>query len=171
MNDPNISIDATLGDIAKYNALTAVQDAKNKLEESGNPKGSSSGNGNSSASQSYSDDNSGVTASQQSTSDSSKKESSVPTAPKIVVTAVYTLGKVGYAEVDYNGGKTVVREGDKLPGGEVIESLTPLSVVIKVDNKDKTFPIVSDQSSTDKNGQQSGQNGSSDYTLSAPHVN
>lgn len=33
LSDPSLNIDSTLGDLTKYSALTAVQEAKNKLEE------------------------------------------------------------------------------------------------------------------------------------------
>lgn len=174
LSDPSLNIDATLGDITRYSALTAVQEAKNRLEETAS-KGVEQQN------QLITAENSSVAP--KSTLDKNGKETTVSdkdnqeeitVAADIKATAVYTLGNTGYAEIIYNGSKNVVRKGDKLPNGEIIESLTPLSVVIKDGNTKRTLPIVSGSSSNSSqqgrgiqggNGQQS-----SDYTLTAPRM-
>lgn len=175
LSDPSLNIDATLGDITKYSALTAVQEAKNKLEET-----ASKGLDQQTqllAAEGAADTTKPATSigGKDTANGKDQKEEDVAPVADIKATAVYTLGNTGYAEIIYNGSKNVVRKGDKLPNGEIVESLTPLSVVIKDGDTKRTLPIVSSASASNSGQQQGrmgGQNGqqSSDYTLTAPRM-
>lgn len=165
LNNSGISIDATLGDIAKYGALTAAQEAKNKLEASvkdpamvpaDNQQGYVQNQGQPQGQFQQANVND---QSQQNIDNKKKKEEVVD----IRATAVYTLGNVGYAEITYNGSKTVVRQGGKLPNGAVVESLTPLSVVINDGKEKKTLPIVAEVGNSAPTNE--------DFTMSAPRMN
>lgn len=179
LSDPSLNIDSTLGDLTKYSALTAVQEAKNKLEETASKGIDQQTQLSNAENASLSETQRLATGGQSSresapSSTASKDEKEVTPQADIKATAVYTLGNTGYAEIIYNGSKNVVRKGDKLPNGEIIESLTPLSVVIKDGDTKRTLPIVSGQtaSSTQQGGRamNANQQMGSDYTLTAPRM-
>lgn len=176
LNDSDMNMDATLGDIARYGALTAIQEAKNKLEGTlketvANPQqGAMIQDGQpvyannqveGSSQQVVQQGNQQVNANANTTKN--KKDE----APEIKATAVYKLGNVGYAELSYNGSKTVVKQGGKLPNGETVESLTPLSVVINNGKEKQTIPIIAEETSKGNSTVPSGD----DFTLSAPRFN
>lgn len=181
LSDPTLNVDATLGDLSKYSALTAIQDAKNKLEDSAtkNDKSESKNNSNDQGmnnNNNYSQDpnlnnaNPNTAVDNRSIKPVDGKLLKQP-KPVIKATAVYTLGSVGYAELNYNGSKNVVRRGDKLPGGEIVESLTPLGVIIKDKDGEITLPIVgADAPSANGQSQSRNQQANQDYTLTAPRA-
>lgn len=175
LNDSNINIDTTLGDIAKYSALTAIQKVKNELEDTvKQDKGQQGGEGDDSMYQNYNGNGSEQPRADRrqqfqngnQTAGNAKKDVKEEEEVDLKVTAVYTLGNIGYAEINYNGSKTVVKQGGKLPNGAVVESLTPLSVVINNGKDRVTLPIVSESSS--KATQSAPQE---DFTLNAPRAN
>lgn len=175
LNDSNINIDTTLGDIAKYSALTAIQKVKNELEDTvKQDKGQQGGEGDDSMYQNYNGNGSEQPRADRrqqfqngnQTAGNAKKDVKEEEEVDLKVTAVYTLGNIGYAEINYNGSKTVVKQGGKLPNGAVVESLTPLSVVINNGKDRVTLPIVSESSS--KTTQSAPQE---DFTLNAPRAN
>lgn len=166
LNSSEINLDATLGNLTTLGALKLFQETQNSVEstvvkdnqqgmfdEDGNPYEQIRENNRQSDRAPVSQENN--TGNAQST----KKDKAVEEEVDIKATAVYTLGNVGYAEINYNGTKAVVKQGGKLPNGMVVESLTPLSVVISDGKDKKVIPIVAEASQKE------------DFSLTAPKAN
>lgn len=71
----------------------------------------------------------------------------VEVAPVIKATAVYSLGNTSYAEISYNGNKTVVKTGEVLPSGYKVTSLNPLGITLQKGKTKMSLPIVGDSPS------------------------
>ena len=71
----------------------------------------------------------------------------VEAAPVIKATAVYSLGNTSYAEISYNGNKTVVKTGEVLPSGYKVTSLNPLGITLQKGKTKMSLPIVGDSPS------------------------
>lgn len=68
-------------------------------------------------------------------------------APVIKATAVYSLGNTSYAEISFNGNKTVVKAGEVLPNGYKVTSLNPLGITLQKGKTKMSLPIVGDNPS------------------------
>lgn len=83
----------------------------------------------------------------------------VEPAPVIKATAVYSLGNTSYAEISFNGNKTVVKAGEVLPNGYKVVGLNPLGITLQKGKTKMSLPIVGDApSQSDANSMASNSN-------------